>query len=212
MHELIARIGRLKLIPVVVMEDPAGAEPLASALMEAGLPIMEVTFRTAAAARVLERAALAQPEMLLGAGTVLTVEQAKQATGAGARFVVSPGLQAPVVEWCLNAGVPVLPGVLTPTEIAEAAAMGLEAVKLFPVEAAGGVGYLKAVAAPFPRMRFVPTGGITEENLLSYLELRQVLACGGSWMVRPELLSAGRFDLVGEETRRALRQAGSLPG
>ena len=187
-EKTIACIGQHGIIPVVTLTGMDDAVPLARSLIEGGIPIMEVTFRTAAALRGMEQIAQSGIGVFLGAGTVLTVDQAKSALNAGARFIVSPGLKKSVVEYCLANDVAILPGALTPTEIGEALDMGVEVVKLFPAEAAGGIAYLKAVGAPFPRVRFIPTGGIDETNIVAYMQIPSVLAVGGSWMVKKELI------------------------
>ena len=207
MDAVIDAIARFRIVPVVVIDEPGSALLLADALIAGGLPVMEVTFRTAAAAAVIERIAASRPDVFLGAGTVLTVEQAKTASGAGARFIVSPGLSVPVVEYCQKEGIPVIPGVLTPTEITAAASLGISTLKFFPAEPAGGVKYLKAVCGPFRNVKFIPTGGIDERNVQAYLALSQVAACGGSWMVKPELIAAGRFDAITHLTAAALALA-----
>lgn len=192
------RLAELRLIPVVSIEEAENATPLAKALVAGGLPCAEITFRTAAAADAI--ALMAQLEsVLVGAGTVLTVAQARQAVAAGAKFVVSPGIARDVVEWCLEHEVPVFPGVATPTDLMLAVRLGLKVVKLFPAETLGGLKMLKALAAPFPQMRFVPTGGINETNVHTWLEHPKVLACGGSWMVAKSLIASGDF---AEITRR----------
>jgi 2-dehydro-3-deoxyphosphogluconate aldolase/(4S)-4-hydroxy-2-oxoglutarate aldolase len=191
--EILAMLGTVGIIPVVVIDDDGAAEPLAHALVDGGLPTMEITFRTEAAQRAIGRVAKAVPGMLLGAGTVLTVEQAKAALGSGAVYIVAPGLNRPVVEYCLNNAIPVTPGAVTPTEIGSALELGLHIVKFFPAEASGGVEYLKAVGAPYVDMKFIPTGGINETNVVQYLRLPCVHACGGSWMVKRELIANGRF-------------------
>lgn len=200
---VLQRLGLLGVIPVVVLENEDDADPLARALLEGGLPTMEVTFRTAAAPRVLKRIAAGHPDVLLGAGTVLTVDQAQVAIGCGAKYIVSPGLLPKVVEYCLQRGIAVLPGVVTPTEVALALELGITTVKFFPAESSGGLPYLKAISAPFPHMRFIPTGGIDESNLLSYLKYDAVHACGGSWMVKGELVAQKRFDEIKRLTSRA---------
>ena len=179
--------------------DPAGRRRRAPGAHpgRAGLPCAEITFRTAAAAAAIAAIAAAVPELRVGAGTVLTVEQAEAALQAGASFIVAPGFDPAVVDFALQRGVPIVPGVCTPTEVTLALARGLSLLKLFPAEAAGGVAYLKALAAPFGAARFVPTGGIGPDNLASYLAVRQVVACGGSWMVTKELIAAGDFDTIG---------------
>jgi len=201
--EVTRRIAELKLIPVVAMEDANLAPALAGALLAGGLPIAEVTFRTAAAEATIE--ALAQVEdLLVGAGTVINVDQADRAVAAGARFVVSPGLDAATVRWCQERGVAVYPGVATPTEVMAAMALGLEVVKLFPAETLGGVRALKALAGPFPRMKFIPTGGVSTENVVEWLAHPSVLACGGSWMVAKKLLASGDFVEVTRRVRGAV--------
>jgi 2-dehydro-3-deoxyphosphogluconate aldolase / (4S)-4-hydroxy-2-oxoglutarate aldolase len=202
--DLLRRIGSLGIIPVVVIENEDDAEPLAGALLEGGLPTMEVTFRTAAAPKVLKRISKTYPDILLGAGTVLTVEQAQTARECGASYIVSPGLSPKIVSHCLGQGIPVLPGVVTPTEVALALELGITTAKFFPAEASGGLPYLKAISAPFRQMRFIPTGGIDESNLLSYLGFDRVHACGGSWMVKSELLAGKRFDEIKRLTARAV--------
>ncbi|HXF99562.1 MAG TPA: bifunctional 4-hydroxy-2-oxoglutarate aldolase/2-dehydro-3-deoxy-phosphogluconate aldolase, partial [Bacteroidota bacterium] len=169
MNSLFQRIGTLGVVPVIVIDSADDAMPLAEALSTAGLPCAEVTFRTAAAREAIRNIAQAFPEMLVGAGTVLTPDQVKAAVDAGARFIVSPGTSEKVVGTCADLGVPVMPGVATPTEVQMALDLGVEVMKFFPAEAAGGVTYLKALSAPFKQVRFVPTGGIDESNMLAYL-------------------------------------------
>lgn len=193
----------IRLVPVVVLDDVAHAEPLGEALAAGGLPCAEVTLRTAAAAKAIE--ALAQrPGFLVGAGTVITIDQADEAIAAGARFVVSPGLDPAIVTHCQERSIPVLPGVATATEVQAATRLGLDAVKFFPAEAMGGAKTIKALAAPFPAMRFVPTGGVNPDNLSAYLTQRQVLAVGGSWMVAADLLRAEAWDAITDHTQRAV--------
>ncbi len=205
MNALFSQLRAFGIIPVVVIDNEDSAEPLAQALIDGGLPCAEITFRTAAAENAIQRIAAKYPSMLVGAGTVLSVDQAKKALDAGAKFIVSPGLNQKVVEFCLHQHVTVIPGVLTPTEVSAAIDLGLEVVKFFPAEASGGVAYLKAISAPFKGIKFIPTGGIDESNLLSYLQLPSVLACGGSWMVKPELIASCRFDEIAQVTARAVR-------
>lgn len=201
---LADRLARLKIVPVIVIDEPSSAPPLASALTEGGLPCAEITFRTASAAESMRRMSDAAPELLLGAGTVLTVAQAREAYSAGARFIVAPGLNPAVVEHCLEHDIPVVPGVCTPTDIEAALAYGLTTVKFFPAEAIGGLRYLKAVSAPYGMMRFVPTGGINADNLRSYLVFEPVLACGGSWMAPADWIASKAFDRIRHETARAV--------
>ena len=204
MHTILEQIGLRGIVPVVVINDAAHAGPLAEALIAGGLPCIEITFRTGAAQAAIGTIARQHPEMLLGAGTVLTVDQAKLAADLGAKYIVSPGFNRKVVEHCLNAGIPVTPGVATPTEIEAALEMGLEVVKFFPAEANGGLPFLKAIAAPYKKVLFIPTGGIDETNLLGYLKFPQVLACGGSWMVKAELISGQKFDEIRKMTVQAV--------
>jgi 2-dehydro-3-deoxyphosphogluconate aldolase/(4S)-4-hydroxy-2-oxoglutarate aldolase len=204
MHAVLEQIGLRGIVPVVVINDAAHAGPLAEALMAGGLPCIEITFRTGAAQAAIGTIAKSHPGMLLGAGTVLTVDQVKLAVDLGAKYIVSPGFNRKVVEYCLTGGIPVTPGVATPTEIEAALELGLEVVKFFPAEANGGLPFLKAIAAPYKKVRFIPTGGIDESNLLAYLKFPQVLACGGSWMVKAELISGGKFDEIRKLTAQAV--------
>ena len=196
-------LARLLVVPVVEIARVQDAVPLARALLEGGLPCAEITFRTASAAQAIEAIATSVPEIRVGAGTVLDPSQAQAALAAGASFLVAPGFDPAVVEFALAHGVPIVPGVCTPTEVGMALARGLSLLKLFPAEAAGGVGYLKALAAPYGDVRFVPTGGIGPDNLAAYLAIRQVIACGGSWMVKKDLIAAGAFDTIRELAAQA---------
>lgn len=188
-------LGGHRIVPVVVLDDPAKADALGAAMVEGGLPVAEATFRTPEAAAVLRRLA-ERDDLVVGAGTVLTERQVDQALEAGARFVVSPGLSAAVVRRCQEAGVPVVPGVATPTEVMQALDLGLDTVKFFPAEANGGLSTIKALAAAFPQVRFMPTGGITVDSAPAYLAHPSVAAVGGSWMVAGDLLRDDRWDEV----------------
>lgn len=201
---VLERIRALGILPVVVLDELSHAEPLLDALGAGGLPAAEITLRTPAGLAALERLRRTRPDALLGAGTVRTRDDARRALDAGAQLVVSPAMDLDVLETCRDAGVLVLPGVCTPTEVDVAARAGARVVKLFPAEAIGGTRLLAALAGPFPEMAFVPTGGIDESSLGRYLALPNVLACGGSFMVEPSLLREGRFDEVEERARRAL--------
>ncbi len=201
---LVGRIAAFGLVPVIKLEDAAQSVPLADALCRGGLPVAEVTFRTAAAAESIRRIRDAHPEMCVGAGTVLSVEQAEKALAAGAEFVVTPGFNRPVVEFCLGRGLPVVPGCSGPTDMEMALGYGLSSVKFFPAEASGGLAALKAMAAPYGSLRFMPTGGIDAKNLRDYLAYDRVFACGGSWFVKEDLLAAGDFAAVEKLTAEAV--------
>lgn len=199
-------LGGHRVVPVVVLQDARQAAPLADALVAGGLPVAEVTFRTAAAEAALRRMA-ADGRLLVGAGTVLGPAQVERAVEAGARFVVSPGFSLPVVRRAQQLGVPVYPGVATPSEIMAALDAGLDVLKLFPAKALGGAATLKALAAPFPGVRFVPTGGVSAESMTDYLQHPAVVAVGGSWMVAPSLLQAGDYAAVTALSARAAQAA-----
>ncbi|MBE2200772.1 MAG: bifunctional 4-hydroxy-2-oxoglutarate aldolase/2-dehydro-3-deoxy-phosphogluconate aldolase [Anaerolinea sp.] len=203
MNDILQQLGHIKIIPIIALEEAETAVPLGKALLAGGLPCAEITFRTAAAAEAIQKMSAAHPDMLVGAGTVLTVAQARQAKAVGAQFIVTPGFDTAVVDWCLAHEMPITPGVITPTDINQALAKGLNVLKFFPAEAAGGIKFLKAVAAPYGGVKFIPTGGINETNLADYLRLPMVHACGGSFMVEKSWLSAGQFDKVTEMSARA---------
>lgn len=196
-------IANVKLVPVIKLNDPKDAIPLVDALVAGGLSVAEITFRTAAAPEAIASVRKERPDVLVGAGTVLTIEQAQKAIDSGASFVVSPGFNPTVVDYCIEKGMPVFPGVTSPTEVEMGLARGLKVLKFFPAEASGGVAMLKALSAVY-EVRFMPTGGVSDKNVLSYLALKNVIACGGSWMVKPELIEAGRFDEITEITRKAV--------
>jgi 2-dehydro-3-deoxyphosphogluconate aldolase/(4S)-4-hydroxy-2-oxoglutarate aldolase len=193
---LEASLRAVGVVPVVAVDRVAAAVPMAEALIAGGLPCAEITFRTDAAAAAIEALRGRFPDMLVGAGTVLTTAQVDAALAAGAMFVVAPGFNPAVVDHCLTRGVPVTPGVVTPSEIEQALARGLHLVKFFPAEAMGGVEYLRAVAAPYPMMSFLPTGGVTVDNLPQYLALPTVAACGGTWLCKREVLARGEFGTI----------------
>ena len=200
MYEKFRTIG---IVPVVVLDDAKDAVPLGNALCEGGLPCAEVTFRTAAAFDTIKAMKNNFPDMLVGAGTVLTPEQVDRALEAGASFIVSPGLNPRVVAHCLEVGVPIVPGTQTPSEMEQALEFGLEVVKFFPAEPAGGLKMIKAVAAPYTTLKFMPTGGINAQNVRDYLAYDRILACGGSWMVKKDLIAAGKFDEIRAMTAEA---------
>ncbi len=194
----------LGIIPVVALEDAGKAVALGEALITGGLPCAEITFRTAAAEEAIRRISSSLPEIIVGAGTVLSVDQASKAVSAGAQFIVSPGFNHKVVDWCLQNEIPVTPGIVTPTEIDMALDRGLNIMKFFPAEAIGGIAVLKAISAPYGGVKFIPTGGINQNNLADYLALPSVLCCGGSWLVKANLISAGRFDEITKLTQDAM--------
>ena len=202
-------LGAARLVPVVVVDDAAHAEPLAAALVAGGLPVAEVTFRTAAAEDAI-RAMASRGDMLVGAGTVLTVEQVDRAVAAGASYVVSPGLSRAVVERCREHAVLALPGAVTATEVQAALELGLTTVKFFPAGTSGGAAAIKALAAPFGGVTFVPTGGVGPKNLLEYLAIDAVLAVGGSWMVPRDVVAAGDFDRITALTAEAVALASGV--
>ncbi len=204
MNDVLKRIGEIGIIPVIKIEDAEKAVPLAEALMRGGLPAAEVTFRTAAAADAIANIAKALPDMLVGAGTVLTTEQVDRAIEAGAKFIVSPGFNPKIVKYCIEKGVPVCPGCATCGEMEQAMELGLDVVKFFPAEAIGGLNVIKSVSAPYAKLKFMPTGGINEENILSYLKNPKILACGGSFMVKDALIKEGKFDEIEALTRSAV--------
>jgi 2-dehydro-3-deoxyphosphogluconate aldolase/(4S)-4-hydroxy-2-oxoglutarate aldolase len=208
-EHVLDRIEAARLLPVVVVDQASEAVPLAKALVAGGLPVAEVTFRTDAAAEAIRRIVSEVPDALVGAGTVLTPEQVRAARSAGATFLVTPGFNPAVVAAAADEGLPIVPGVNNPTGVEQAMAAGLSAVKFFPAEPTGGVPFLKALMGPYRTMRFVPTGGIGPKNLRDYLALPAVLACGGSWMVEPALVRAGRFDEVQRMTAEAVALAKS---
>ncbi len=195
------------VVPVVVLDDPKDALPLAKALTEGGLPCAEVTFRTEAAEESIRQMSREYPDMLLGAGTVLTTEQVDRAIAAGARFIVSPGFDPEIVDYCLEKGITVFPGCMTPSEVAQGVKRGLKVLKFFPAEQAGGLAMIKAMAAPYTTVKFMPTGGISAKNLKEYLSCDKILCCGGSWMVKGDLIREGKFDRVKELAAEAKRLA-----
>ncbi|MBQ8968043.1 bifunctional 4-hydroxy-2-oxoglutarate aldolase/2-dehydro-3-deoxy-phosphogluconate aldolase [Ruminococcus sp.] len=204
MDKIIEELGKIGIVPVIVIQDPDKAAPLAEALCKGGLPAAEVTFRTEGADKAIAAMKKACPHMIVGAGTVLTTAQADAAIAAGAEFIVSPGLDEEVVKHCQAKGVPMLPGCATPSEVEKAAALGLTEVKFFPAEQAGGLAMIKAMAAPFVSMSFMPTGGLNEKNIGAYLEYPRVIACGGSFMANGKKLAEGDFEGIAKDTARAV--------
>ena len=203
MKDLAEEFQKIGVVPVVVLEDKKEAVPLAEALVEGGLPCAEVTFRTEAAEESIRLMTEQFPEMLVGAGTVLTREQVDVAVSVGAKFIVSPGFDPEIVDYCLEKEIPVFPGCISPSEVAQAVKRGLKVVKFFPAESAGGVAMIKAMAAPYTGLKFMPTGGINAKNLEEYLSCDQIICCGGSWMVKGDLVKAGEFDKIRQLTEEA---------
>jgi 2-dehydro-3-deoxyphosphogluconate aldolase/(4S)-4-hydroxy-2-oxoglutarate aldolase len=195
MSDILSRLAQHKLLPILVMDRADRAAALGDVLVKGGLPVVEVTFRTPAAEEAV-RILAARGDLLVGAGTILTIDQADRAAGAGAQFLVAPGTNAKIVEHAVKRGIPMMPGIATPSEIELAMSLGAAALKFFPAENLGGVATLKAFAGPYPDARFIPTGGITPELVPGYLKLKQVIACGGSWMAPREFLKEGRFDAI----------------
>lgn len=196
-------MAQARLVPVIKLNDPKDAIPLVDALVAGGLPVAEITFRTAAAPEAIALVRNTRPDVLVGAGTVLSVDQARKAWESGASFVVSPGFNPVVVDYCLEQGIPVFPGVTSPTEVEMGLSRGLKVLKFFPAEASGGIAMLKALGAVYD-IKFMPTGGISDKNVVSYLSLKNVIACGGSWMVKPEMIEAGKFDEITTITKNAM--------
>lgn len=204
MHEVLKKIQEIGIVPVVVLEDAKDAAPLAKALIDGGLPCAEVTFRTEAAEECIRIMAEQFPEMLVGAGTVLTTEQVDRAVAAGAKFIVSPGLNPRIVKYCVEKGILITPGCANPSDVEQAIENGLEVVKFFPAEQAGGLPMIKAMAAPYTNMMFMPTGGISPSNVREYLGFKKIIACGGSWMVKGDLVKAGDYAKITELSKEAV--------
>ncbi len=204
MERSLQQIKAFRLVPVVKIETSRHAAALGQALIEGGLPIAEITYRTDAAQEAIRILTVECPEIVVGAGTVLTIEQVDTAIHAGARFIVTPGFNPTVVDYCIAHSIPIIPGVNNPSQIERALARDLEVVKFFPAEASGGTPFLKAVSAAYGQIQFMPTGGITPENTNAYLALPQVIACGGSWMVDAKLISAENFAEISVRSRQAV--------
>ena len=200
---ILDTIQRTGIVPVAVLDDTADAVPTAKALLAGGVDVMEITFRTAAAADSIKAVAENCPEMLVGAGTVVTLDQCKQALECGAKFIVSPGFEPEVAAWCVERNVPITPGCVTPTEIMAAMKLGLNVVKFFPAGVYGGLKAMKSLSAPFGGVKFIPTGGVDAKNLKEYLEAPFVHAVGGSWLCPKKEIAAGNFDAVTALCREA---------
>ena len=205
MNPVLEQIQKTGIIPVVVLDDAKDAEPLAKALCEGGLPCAEVTFRTEAAEECIRIMSEKFPEMLVGAGTVLTTEQVDRAIAAGAKFIVSPGLNPRIVKYCVEKGIVITPGCANASDMEQALENGLEVVKFFPAEPAGGLNMIKALAAPYVGLKFMPTGGISPKNVRDYLAYNRIIACGGSWMVKNDLVKAGDFAVITEMAKECVQ-------
>lgn len=204
MNDLLQKIQMIGIVPVVVLNNAKDAAPLAKALCDGGLPCAEVTFRTDAAEESIRIMTHEYPQMLIGAGTVLTTEQVDRAVAAGAKFIVSPGFNPKVVKYCVDKGILIMPGVTSPSQVEQAIEFGLDVVKFFPAEESGGINMIKSMSAPYANMKYMPTGGINAKNINDYLAFDKIVACGGSWMVKEDLVKAGDFAKVTEFTREAV--------
>lgn len=204
MNEILEKISKIGIVPVVKLDHAKDAVPLADALIKGGLPCAEVTFRTDAAEEAIASITKAFPDMLVGAGTVLTVDQVDRAVAAGAKFIVTPGFNAKIVKYCVEKNIPITPGCPSSSDIEAALELGLDVVKFFPAEPLGGIKMIKALAAPYVGVKFMPTGGINASNINEYLDCDKILACGGSWMVKDTLINAGKFDEIEALTREAV--------
>lgn len=196
METIINQLETYKVVPVVKLDKPKDALPLGNALVKGGLPIIEITFRTDAAAEAIENLSRELPDICVGAGTVLSVDQVNQAIDSGARFIVAPGFNPRVVDYCIDRNIPVFPGVNSPTQVEMGLERDLQVLKFFPAEASGGLKMLKAMAAPYGEVRFMPTGGINIDNLNDYLAFDRIIACGGTWLATATLINEGRFDEI----------------
>ncbi len=205
MNAVLEKLRKIGIVPVVKIDRAEDAVPLAKALCAGGLPCAEVTFRTSAAAAAIKAMTENFPEMCVGAGTVLNAAQVDAAVAAGAQFIVSPGLNPKTVQYCQEKEIPITPGTSSPSDIEQAIELGLEVVKFFPAEQSGGLAKIKAMAAPYVNMKFMPTGGISAKNLTTYLDFNKIIACGGSWMVPGDLINAGEWDKIEQLTREAVQ-------
>lgn len=205
MNAVLEKLSKIGIVPVVKIDRAEDAVPLAKALCAGGLPCAEVTFRTSAASAAIKAMTENFPEMCVGAGTVLNAAQVDAAVASGAQFIVSPGLNPRTVKYCQEKGIPITPGTSSPSDIEQAIELGLEVVKFFPAEQSGGLAKIKAMAAPYVNMKFMPTGGINAKNLTTYLDFNKIIACGGSWMVPGDLINAGEWDKIEQLTREAVQ-------
>lgn len=203
-QNLLSEIEKRKIVPVVKLDRVSDAKPLCESLCSGGLPVAEITFRTDAAEESIRIASKEFPDMCIGAGTIVNVEQAKRAVDAGAKFLVTPGFSRKVTEWAVSNHILIFPGTCTPTEVMAAMEYGLSVVKFFPAVQYGGLATIKALSAPFPSIRFMPTGGINADNICDYLAFSKIIACGGSWMVKDTLIREGNFEKIAELTAQAV--------
>ncbi len=211
LSEILKQFEKMRVVPVVAIQNADDTMQLADALVEGGLPCAEITIRTSAAfdaMRIMAR----RGDILVGAGTLLSVDQVKAAIDVGAQFMVSPGLNPKVVEYCVENHISITPGICTPSDIETALDFGLEVLKFFPAEAFGGLKTLKALSGPYTTVSFIPTGGISPDNLLEYLQFPKVLACGGTWIAKSALISEGKFDMIKSNTREAVEIVKTLKG
>ena len=204
MHDIVKKISRIGILPVLKLDREEDAVPVGEALLRGGLACVEVTFRTDAARGAIEKLAKECPDMLVGAGTVLTTGQVDEAVAAGARFIVTPGLNPMIVRYCQAKDIPIIPGINNPTGIEQAMVMGLDVVKFFPAQQSGGIEMIKAMGAPYINIAFLPTGGISYDNMNDYLNNKKVVAVGGSWVVNEKMINAGDFDGIARVTREAV--------
>lgn len=205
MHkDLMQEIYHYGIVPVIAIKKLEDAVPLAKALVDGGLPVAEVTFRTDAAKDAIAAMSKEFPEMLVGAGTVLTTAQVDEAVAAGSKFIVSPGLNPKIVKYCQSINIPIIPGTANPSDLEVALELGLDTVKFFPAEVNGGLNAIKAMSAPYGNLKFMPTGGVNEDNLADYLASDKIVACGGTWMVKSDLIDSKQFDKIRELTENAL--------
>ena len=212
MNKVVEELSKIGIVPVIALDDAKDAELLAKALIEGGLPCAEVTFRTAAAEESIRVMHEAYPDMVLAAGTVLTTEQVDRAVAAGASLIVSPGFDPEIVDYCISKNIEVVPGIVTPSELAQAVKRGLTRVKFFPAEAAGGLKMIKAMCAAYTNVRIMPTGGINAKNISEYLECDKIFCCGGSWMVKGDMIKAGEFDKIKDMTAEAVSLVKKIRG
>jgi len=210
MNSILQKISEIKIVPVVAIDRAEDAVALGEALTKGGIPCAEVTFRTDAAEEAIRIMSRKFPDMLIGAGTVLKTEQVDRAVAAGAKFIVSPGLNPKVVKYCVDKGIPMVPGCANPSDIEAALEFDLDVVKIFPAEALGGLPLIKAMSAPYGNVKFMPTGGINAGNITKYLEFKKIIACGGSWMVDKKLIAEGRFDEIERLCKEAVELVKSI--